>query len=598
MLSNRVPLCRVESDPFAPKASGASTAASARLSKTIEAKRDPVVLAQQAAATFSIYQESEDKRDLCRAADHALQAIGRTIEESPSSWQSFQHLTIILSRWSVYHPAVESLAIALREWSMHQRDWSCVQERYTEIEKFCERACEFVSSATTSPEHAPAIAHYQVLTNALEKVQCDIVTADSCRHIFNRLWRKLRGQDIPKIGAVQLESERALLSKRKDWLSAFGRLLHEVNERRVKQQAGSYPSERPLASYEEILSWKALWSDLHRSYAPDGPLFRKASWEQAWRRFRDSWLPLEHHISDDAEVKPLAPLHSHTNTSASRASLGIDSLLALAETTYQRAHHKFTTGVTSNGFDNVLGLPERISRPLVELVLTDATGLRLTRDENIGLVAHTLSGHYTVQDGRMTPLHPSVVGLFTEQLREANQPTLCTFEECVGLQRLVLEECRDSHLADQSYKDSPHGTIILHLDDLAGADQLTRTRIQIMAETVAQFDPATAVVLTGSEDLVRRFEATYDSIPPKFQIKPPVFTDPMGVPNLDRAVHIKSTDSSPDETCASNMRAIHFDAIKVEPQGSFPSIPLVAPRFFAAQTLSRRANAQPIDESR
>ncbi len=596
MLSIRVPTGQVGRDAPEQRASGVAAVSRISRPEARTTKGDPRLLAQQAATTFSTYQESEDKRDLCRAADLALQALACTIEQPPSSWQPFQHLPIILARWSVYHPPIEPLAIALRQWSKHQRDWHDVQERYATIQTFCYRACSFLTSVATSAETAPAIAQYSALTSALERVAQEVATNHHCRNIFTRLYRRIRGEEPPRIGAVQLESERALLKKRKEWLTAFGQLLHDVTERSSKQATGLYPAERPLASYEEILSWRALWSDLHRSYAPDGPVFRKVLWQREWLCFRDKWLPLEQHISDDNLVTPPKPQQGQRDTTAAQPSPSIDSILELAEATFQRALGMHTPPNTSTDQEHVPGLPPQFTRRMVELVLTDAPELSVARDQHIGLVASTPNARFAIHDGRTIPLNPSF-SLTNGHESQGTQPQLFTFEECVGLQRVVLGVCRDSHLSNQFQNDSPHGTIILHLDGLAGDDQFTRTRIQIMAETVATFDLATAVVLSGSEDLVSRFKDIYDALPAASSAKAPVFTDTVGVPNLYRAVHIKSAGSSPDGTFGSSTRAILFDAIEADDDKALPRISLVAPKFFDAQRLSRQAHGHLIDRS-
>jgi hypothetical protein len=813
-----------------------------------------------ARTSFTSYQQSQEKRELLRAADYALQAVGCAVNDPSLIHDGFRHLVIILSRWSVHHPALELLGNAIRDWSMGQGSWEAVSTAYHPIKIYCDQACNFLASTHLSPEVIPALAEHRSICETIERVRGEIAAADSSRSFLSSLISKLKGNSPADVSAVQLESERFLLHKRSEWLRNFGSLMCAVDTRALAQMHGHYPSDTPLASYEELSTWMGLWQELHRSHPPDGPIFRKVSWADEWSRFRNNWLPLESllpskenapqivHQRSDAETAPPLPQAAATSPRttilASEIERGLrailpehlaiqvkaaflqshffsnceereilslleqisewnrdlrkrvgqsyqndrSELLAIAQPliepyngvqfasdselatirvalepqalwlqqrelahiltaayarrllrvlprdpslrssslkvqtpiftepadpyaptdsdvsiehrlarlseayqqlypgmqiiytgnrghvgeflVYQPANQVITSAddlgknrafmgdpaselegllprmlqqlLDGNNSDSPSSIdlhytnihPEPIAepapapafdlddflagleavyeralqsgphllsdsedakplyrsvRPTYENIytpLTDVPSLRLCRDPAYGLLAHTEHGSFAIRNGEPIPRSDVLSPEDTEWSPGAS-PIQITTDECFGIQRLVLDHCERFFIPSEGPLTLSHGTVVLHLDGLAGTDELRDIRLRIMAETVARFDRHTAVVLQGSEESIESFERSYLSISNPYNNKAPIFTDSIGVPNLERAIHIVALDGEPSLSNFQSNRVVPFETTTSGPNYEFATIPLYAPRFFFAQSESR-----------
>jgi hypothetical protein len=832
----------------------------ALLPETHRAPLDIHALIHIARTSFTSYQESQDKRALLRATDYALQAVDSAVKEPSLIHGALRHLVIILSRWSVHHPALEPLAVAIRDWSMGQGSWEAVSTAYRPVQSYCDHARDFLSSAHRSPEVVPALAEHRSISKTLERVRSEIVAADSSRSFLATLISKFTGSHASDVGAVQLESERFLLQKRSEWLRDFSSLIQVVDNRALAQMHGHYPLETPLASYEEIATWMALWQELHRSHPPDGPVFRKASWAAEWSRFRNTWLPLESHLpSKEKEpegfhqhVEPAPPSAApHTvangaSTSALAAEIdrGLRAILPehlaiQVKAAFLQSHfyhnceqgeilllleqisewnrelqrqggpayqndrselhaiarrlvepyngvlfvseselatirlalephalwlkqreltHILTTGyarrllrvpphdaslrsatpkvqtplfsepadlyapmdsdlsiehrlarlseayqhlypgmqiiymgnrgrsgeflvyqplnqvITSaddlaknpafmgDSAREIVGLlprmlqqlldgqdcelptdidlhytnihPEAVAEPIatptfdldtfltgLEAVyeralqsgsylladgeddtsllrsarpthntiytpLTDVPTVRLYRDPVEGLLVQTHQGSFTIRNGNPIPCPEIRTGQDTDWDAIPSDIQLST-DECLGLQRLVLDHCERLFIPTAGPLFLSHGTVVLHLDELAGTDELREIRLQLMAEAVARFDRHTAVVLQGSEENIQSFDQSYRAIVSPYNTRAPIFTDSIGLPNFDRAIHIVSFSG---ETKISNFqinRVVPIENPTSELGEARAFIPLYAPRFFFAQSESR-----------
>ncbi len=556
----------------------------------------------------------------------------------------------------MYHPRVEPLAIALREWSKHRQNWEAVRETFIALESSHNRASTFLASATELPEVISALAEHAILAQPLLSVQQDIALADASRKFLTGLMLKLRGQNAPNIGAVQTESERSLLNKRLKWHSEFGRLIETVTDRSIAQRNGAYPAEAPLASYEELQSWLGLWREFHRSAPADGPLFRRASWEEAWRRFKNLWVPLERFFYDEApedtentatfpelssnafpssadhasenaaffgdtggEIEEsvsqaLAPFRADIRTDAvssrvdkdesnvdielrhsrissisiitepsSPAPHTLEEFLAGLHQTYEVARNEDVPSLSYAEEHAPRALERAKLKQSVTLSLEDVPSVSLLCDEHLGLVAHTPRGYFAIRGGNSTPLRSDLIVAALSGSQFSADPTTTSIEDSCGIQRLVLDHCVGSFFPQTDQESSAHGTVVLHIDGLAGSDDFFGIRIQLMAEVVTRFDPSTAVLLQGSDHLIERFQIEYDRIGGGEWAKAPLFTDSVGVPNIHNAIHLVSNRDAEDQNTLANSHTLRFEDLP-EDQAAMH---LFAPRFFVAQSESR-----------
>jgi hypothetical protein len=714
-----------------------------------------------------------------------------------------------------------------------------------------------------SSETIPALTELENVGKVITLVRNDIVTADTSRTLVGGLLQKIRGQSAPVVGAVQLESERFLVEKRTEWLTNFSQLIHAVAARVTDQIHNRYPTDAPLASYEEIVRWVPTWQEFQRTHPPDGPLFGKVSWAGEWNRFKNTWLSLKYHLPDEANTSqtprrddsqdasprtasssqaptPETPLsvevdrslkkllpdplaiqvkaaffQSHFYEKAARAEVlalleqitkwhenlrsrfgqspladrtelheiarrmiepyngaqfaseseialitsaldrqapwlkqreliqyttvcfarrlmrvtpqqlalrsaapkvhtpyfaepvdrfarpdeesSVEHRLGLLSETYQQlypgleilymgnrggtgeflvyqplsqvqtppdnagANPAFMGGPESScvgivarvlqklmdgerqtdtpttidvyysnkhpdpetpstsapvfdldGFiaslheihansvlhsshplsheeDSVSRRPRHTqSHHTTTISLVDAPGIELHRDSKAGLVVRTQHGYFSIRNGHVTPLQGSRANVLDEVVHHQSNQTPISVDECFDVHRLVLDE--NEHLAVPHGGPDwlSHGTVVVHLDELAGVDALWKTRIELMAETSARFDPQTAVILQGSEETVLYFARFYETIGKQNGGKPPIFTDSIGVPNAQRAVHIGSEGALPEAMKEKGSQTVLFSNTSRELESDPVSIPLFAPRFFDAQRASRR----------
>ena len=738
--------------------------------------------------------------------------------------------------------------------------WDSVSIAYHPVKHYCDHTCTFLASAPRAQEVIAALAEYRSMAEIIDRVRIEIAAADASRSFLSSLISRLRGSCAPDIGAVQLASEQFLLRKRCEWHSDFGSLIQTVDTRAQAQMHGHYPFDKPLASYEEISRWMALWGELHRTHPPDGPVFRKVSWAQEWSRFKTAWLSLEPHLrsienadeipqqqrdtvaapvasratTNTAPIAPLAVdidrglraifpenlaiqvktafLHSHffdncerdeiialldqisewnrelqsksrqsshsdrselhgiardliapyngalfvseselatiqsalepnalwlkqrelthiltavyarrllrltprelslrsaapkvqtpvftepadlsapaysdasiehrltrladayqqlypgmqlvykgncghsdeflvyqplnhvvtsaDDLSKNRAFMGdpakeiegllprslrklldgnnsdspstivvhhsnihptvvaepipapdfdLDTFLAGLGAVYERALQSGSY-LLSDGEDVVPSL--RALRPTyynISTPLTDVPSLRLSRDSAGGLFARSELGFFTIRNGQpIAELEQQPSGDADWEIVPAE--VQLSSDECFGVQRLVLDHCDRLFIPAESDRTLSHGTVVVHINGLAGTDELREMRLQLMAETVARFDRHTAVVLQGSEENIECFRRHHLSIPNPYTTRAPIFTDSIGVPNLQRAVHLATLDDAASISYLHSNRVISFENLGSELTNENVTIPLYAPRFFVAQSESR-----------